>query len=155
MIDPLTALSIATTAVGQIRELISAGQDASSAIGKFAGAFSDVQDAHRRAANPPWYKSFSGSIESEAANAFAAKKRMDKMKAEVEQMITFMHGPQGLEEYKETIRAIKKRREQHEYRKQRMKESIIEWIVGILAVISGAAILIGAIWLIGKNQGKW
>jgi hypothetical protein len=27
MIDPLTALSIATTAVGQIRELISAGQD--------------------------------------------------------------------------------------------------------------------------------
>ena len=87
MIDPLTALSIATTAVGQIRELISAGQDASSAIGKFAGAFSDVQEAHRRAANPPWYKSFSGSIESEAANAFAAKKRMDRMKAEVEQMI--------------------------------------------------------------------
>ena len=80
---------------------------------------------------------------------------MDRMKAEVEQMISFMHGPQGLEEYKETIRAIKKRREQHEYRKQRMKESIIEWIVGILAVISGAAILIGAIWLIGKNQGKW
>jgi hypothetical protein len=104
---------------------------------------------------PPWYKSFSGSIESEAANAFAAKKRMDKMKAEVEQMISFMHGPQGLEEYKETIRAIKKRREQHEYRKQRMKESIIEWVVGIVAVISGAAILIGAIWLIGKNQGKW
>jgi hypothetical protein len=35
-----------------------------------------------------------------------------------------------------------------------MKESVIEWVVGIVAVISGAAILIGAIWLIGKTKGN-
>lgn len=155
MVDPLTALSVATAAVGQIRELLSAGRDAHQAISKFAGAFSDVQEAHRRLANPPWYKSFSGSVEVEAAEAFAAKKRIEGLKAELEQLIAFTHGPRGLEEYKETLRSIKKRREQHEYRKQRIIEATIEWTVGILAVLSGAAILLGAIWLIGKNQGRW
>ena len=155
MVDPLTALTIATTAVGQIRELVSAGRDARQAISKFAGAFSDVQEAHRRATNPPWYKAFSGSTESEAAAAFAAKKRIEALKAEVEQMIAFTYGPKGLEEYKDTIRSIKKRREQQEYRRQRMIEVTIEWVVGITAVATGAAILLAAIWLIGKNQGKW
>lgn len=155
MIDPLTALSVASTAVGQIRSLVGAGQDASRAISKFAGAFSDVQEAHRRATNPPWYRSFSGSIEEEAANAFAAKKKLEQMKKDVEQLISFVHGTKGLEEYKQIIRDMRKRRQEHEYRKQRIKEKIIEWIVGILAVIIGAAIIGAIIYVIGKQQGRW
>lgn len=155
MIDPLTALSVASTAVGQIRSLVGAGQDASRAISKFAGAFSDVQEAHRRATNPPWYRSFSGSIEEEAANAFAAKKKLEQMKKDVEQLISFVHGTKGLEEYKQIIRDMRKRRQEHEYRKQRIKEKIIEWIVGILAVIIGAAIIGAIIYFIGKQQGRW
>lgn len=155
MIDPLTALSVASAAVGQIKSLVSAGHDASQAIGKFAGAFSDVQEAHRRATNPPWYKSFSGSIEEEAANAFAAKKKLEQMKKDVEQLISFVHGQKGLEEYKEIIRDIRKRRQEHEYRKQRIKDQIIEWTVGILAVLVGAAIISAILYFIGKEQGKW
>jgi hypothetical protein len=155
MIDPLTALSVASAAVGQIKQLVSAGHDASQAISKFAGAFADVQEAHRRATNPPWYRSFSGSIEEEAANAFAAKKKIEAMRAEVETMIRFIHGPSGLEEYKNIIRDIKKRREQHEYRKERIKDGIIEWTIGILSVLVGAAILAAVFYYIGKQQGKW
>lgn len=155
MIDPLTALSVASAAVGQIKSLVSAGQDASQAIGKFAGAFSDVQEAHRRATNPPWYRSFSGSIEEEAANAFAARKKMEAMKKEVETIISWMHGPSGLQEYKQIIRDIRKRRQEHEYRKERIKEQIIEWIVGIIAVLAGAALFGWLIWLVGLKQGRW
>jgi len=155
MIDPLTALSVASAAVGQIKSLVSAGHDASTAIGKFAGAFSDVQEAHRRATNPPWYRSFSGSIEEEAANAFAAKKQMEKMKKEVEQMISWVHGPSGLQEYKEIIRDIRKRRQEHEYRKERIKEQIIEWVVGIIAVLACAALIGWMIYLVGLKQGRW
>ena len=43
MVDPLTALSIASTAVSQIKQLVSAGQDATSALSKFAGAVSDIE----------------------------------------------------------------------------------------------------------------
>ena len=70
-------------------------------------------------------------------------------------MIAFTYGPKGLEEYKDTIRSIKKRREQQDYRRQRMIEVTIEWVVGITAVATGAAILLAVVWLIGKNQGKW
>ena len=63
MIDPLTALSVASTAVSQLRQLASAGRDTSQALTKFAGAWADLNEAERRAKNPPWYKSFSGSME--------------------------------------------------------------------------------------------
>jgi hypothetical protein len=42
MIDPLTALSVASTAVGQMRSLINAGRDTSQAMTKFAGAWADL-----------------------------------------------------------------------------------------------------------------
>ena len=54
MIDPLTALSVASTAVSQLRQLASAGRDTSQALTKFAGAGADLNEAERRAKNPPW-----------------------------------------------------------------------------------------------------
>ena len=42
MIDPITALSVAASAVTNAKKLIAAGQDATSAISKFAGAISDI-----------------------------------------------------------------------------------------------------------------
>ena len=73
MIDPITALSVASTAVGQMRQLINAGRDTTQAMSKFAGAWADINEAERQAKNPPWYKTFSGSMEERAANAFAAR----------------------------------------------------------------------------------
>ena len=49
MIDPLTALSVASTAVSQLRQLASAGRDTSQALTKFAGAWADLNEAERRA----------------------------------------------------------------------------------------------------------
>ena len=49
MIDPLTALSVAATAVGQIKKLLSDGGDIGGALAKFAGAVSDVNRAAEKA----------------------------------------------------------------------------------------------------------
>ena len=155
MIDPLTALSVASAAVSQMKTLMGAGRDASQAISKFAGAFSDVQEAHRRATNPPWYKSFSGSVEEEAARAFAAKKKIEAMRKEVEDTIRWVHGPSGLEEYKNIIRDIRKRRQQHEYKQQRIKQSIIEWTVGGFLILLCAALIGWMVYIIGVEKGKW
>ena len=97
MIDPLTALSVASTAVSQLRQLASAGRDTSQALTKFAGAWADLNEAERRAKNPPWYKSFSGSMEREAAEAFAAKRKAEALKKELENTIRFVYGPSGLQ----------------------------------------------------------
>ena len=155
MIDPLTALSVASAAVGQMRQLINAGRDTSQALTKFAGAWADLNEAERRAKNPPWYKSFGSGLEKEAAEAFAAKKKGQELKKELENMIQFMHGPTGLQEYKDILRDMREQKKKHEFRKQQIKQSIIEWTVGIIAIITGLAIIGFVLYLIGKNEGKW
>lgn len=155
MIDPLTALSVASTAVSQMRQLINAGRDTSQAMSKFAGAWADLNEAERRAKNPPWYKTFSADLERQAADAFAAKKKGQELKKELESMIQFMHGPTGLQEYKDILRDMREQKKKHEFRKQEIKQTIIEWVFGILVVVSGLAIFGVVVYFIGKKQGKW
>mgnify|MGYP007059388214 FL=1 len=155
MIDPLTALSVASTAVGQMRQLINAGRDTSQAMTKFASAWADLNEAERRAKNPPWYKSFSSDLEKQAAEAFAAKKKGQELKKELESMIQFMHGPTGLQEYKDILRNMREQKKKHDVRKQEINQIIIEWTVGILLTVTGMAVVVFVLYLIGKNEGKW
>ena len=108
MIDPFTALSIATTAVGQIKELMQAGRDTSAALSKFAGAYSDIAHAERKAREGPKWYAVLGNDEQVAIDAFVAKKKADDMKREIETLIGFSYGAKGLDEYKETLRRVKK-----------------------------------------------
>ena len=155
MIDPITALSVASTAVGQMRSLINAGRDTTQAMSKFAGAWADINEAERQAKNPPWYKSFSGSLEEQAAQAFACKKKAEALKKDLENMIRFVHGPTGLQEYKDILRDMRKQKEKTEFRKAKLKQAIIEWVFGIIVFIIAAAIMAFVFWFVGKQQGKW
>ena len=155
MIDPLTALSIASTAVSQIRQLLSAGQDASAALSKFAGAVSDINYAAEKAKNPSVWKSLTGSPEAEAIEIFTAQKRVQEMRAEIETMLGYVYGEKGLAEYKEILRKVKKQRQDTVYRRQEIKEALLVWTVGILAFVSGVAGLAILVYYLGQHQGKW
>ena len=154
MIDPFTALSLAAGAVSNMKSLIAAGRDASQAMAKFAGAYSDINYAAEKAKNPPWWK-FGGSAEEEAINIFTAQKKVQQMKQEVETIISFTHGPKGLEEYKEVLRRVRKQRQETAYRKAELMEALILWGFGALAVLSAAGMLAVVVYFIGKSQGKW
>ena len=151
MIDPITALSVAAGAVSNIKTLIAAGQDASQHLAKFAGAWSDIQKAEESAKNPPWYKAFSSSAEAQAAEIFSARKKMQAMKSEVEQMIQLMHGPRGLEEYKTIVRETKKRREEQVYKAQKIKEKIISALLAFVIVVVGTGIIGTALYFMFKD----
>jgi len=155
MIDPLTALSVASTAVSQIQHLLSAGKDTSSAIAKFAGAVSDINYAAEKAKNPSIWKSLTGSSEAEAIEIFTAQKRVQEMRQQIETMIGYTYGESGLNEYKETLRRVKKQREQTAYRKQEIKEALLVWTIGSLAVLAGVFGLATLIYFLGVQQGKW
>ena len=75
MIDPISALSIAASAVSSAKTLLAAGRDASGALSKFAGAVSDVNYAAEKAKNPSIFASLTGSAEQAAIDAFSAQKR--------------------------------------------------------------------------------
>ena len=155
MIDPITALSIASTAVSQMRTLINAGRDTTSALSKFAGAWADINEAERQAKNPSFFQQFSGSLEERAASDFACKKKAEKLKLELENMIRFTHGPSGLEEYKQILRDMKKQKEKTDFKKARFKQAVIEWTFGIILTVITLGILGVLFYFVGKSQGKW
>ena len=155
MIDPLTALSVAASAVSNAKSLISAGRDATGALSKFAGAVADVQYAAEKAKNPSIFASLSGSAEEQAINAFAAQKKLQEMRKEVETLIMYTHGPKGLEEYKDTLRRVRAQRKKTAHRQAELKEAFILWTVGGLIALAGFAGLAVVVYMIGKQQGKW
>ena len=155
MIDPLTALSVAASAVSSIKSLMVAGRDASSALSKFAGAVSDVNYAADKAKNPGIFASLTGSAEQQAIDAFSAHKKMQALRQEVETLVQFTYGMDGLQEYKETLRRVRAQRKKTAYRRAELKQAMITWFFGSVIVVSGIAGLGVVLYMIGKQQGKW
>jgi len=157
MIDPITAAGIATSAFNAIKHGISVGrdlQDMTGQLSQWGKAFSDFNYAEEKSKNPPWY-SFKGSDEETALEIFAQKKKMENMRKEIKSYISWHYGPSAWEEVLSIEAKMRKQRKEELYRKEELKRQIIEWTVGILVSVLGAAILALIFWFIGKEQGRW
>ena len=155
MIDPITAISIAASAVSNIKSLMLAGRDASSALSRFAGAVSDVNYCVEKSKSPGIFASLTGSAEQQAIDAFSAHKKMQALRQEVETMVQFSYGMDGLQEYKDTLRRVRAQRKKTAYRQAELKQAMITWFFGGVIILSGIAGLVLMLWTIGKQQGKW
>ena len=157
MIDPITAVGLATSAYNAIKQGVAVGrelQDITGQLGKWGKAYSDFSFAEEQVKNPPWY-SFKGSDTHSAIEIFAQKKKISEMRKEIETIIQFQYGPTGLKEYKDTLRRVREQRKKTEYRKAEIKDAIIMWVVGGVIVMAGIAGLAVVLYFIGKQQGKW
>ena len=157
MIDPITACGLATSAFNAIKQGIAVGrdlQDMTGQLSQWGKAFSDFNYAEEKSKNPPWY-SFKGSDEETALQIFAQKKKMENMRKEIKNFISWHYGPSAWEEVLSIEAKMRKQRKEELYRKEELKRQIIEWTVGILAALIGIAIMGSVLWLIGKNQGRW
>tara|TARA_R110000744_G_scaffold159980_5_gene276160 strand:- start:8356 stop:8832 length:477 start_codon:yes stop_codon:yes gene_type:complete len=158
MIDPFTAFAAAQTAVSAIKRGIQLGKDIggiSSDLAKFAGAISDIDFAHKSAENQPWYAVLFGGTGPSAMDIFAKKKQAEALRAEIKQYIQFGYGQSAWEELLRIEAQVRKERQKTLYRKAEIKQTIIEWTVGILVLVSGVGILGVVLYYIGKKQGKW
>lgn len=148
----------ASAAFSAIKKGIEVGrglQDMSGQLSKWAGAMSDLSRAEVKNKNPPWWKSLSGNVEQEAMEIFAAKKKAQEMRKELKFYISFNMGPSAWEELLSIESQVRKRKQDQEYRNEEVKESIINWSVGTLAVLVGSGILTTVFYFIGMQQGKW
>ena len=158
MIDPVTAIATANAAFKGIQIMVAKGREIEDCVGqlsKWAGAASDIAFLEKKAKNPPWYKAFSGSAESEAIEIYAAQEKLQKQRAEILRMVQYTGGAKGKDKYLEILRDVKEKRRKTMYRKQEIKQAIVEWTVGILVFVSGAGILGVGFYFVGKQQGKW
>ena len=148
----------ASAAFNAIKKGIEVGrglQDMSGQLSQWAGAMSDLGRAETKAKNPPWWKSLSGGVEQEAIQIFAAKKKAEEMRKELKQYISFSMGPSAWDELLRIESQVRKRKQEQEYRKEEIKEAIINWSVGILAALVGLVILTAGFYFLGTQQGKW
>ena len=155
--DPITIMAGATAAFNAIKQGIQVGrdlQDMSGQLSQWAGAMSDLGRAETKINNAPWWKSLSSSVEQEAIQIFAAKRKAEAMRKELKDWISVTIGPSAWEELLSIEAQVRKRKKEEEYRKEEIKEAIINWTVGILAVATGIAILAGILYLIVLQQGS-
>ena len=148
----------ASAAFNAIKKGIEVGrglQDMSGQLSQWAGAMSDLGRAETKAKNPPWWKSLSGGVEQEAIQIFAAKKKAEEMRKELKQYISFSMGPSAWEELLRIESQVRKRKQEQEYRKEEIKEAIINWSAGTLAALVGLGILTIVFYFLGIQQGKW
>tara|TARA_B100000242_G_C42821072_1_gene381581 strand:- start:28 stop:522 length:495 start_codon:yes stop_codon:yes gene_type:complete len=157
MIDPVSAIAIAGTAFNAVKKGIALGKDVESMysdIGRWMGAVSDINQSEKDAKNPPFYKKlFNGSsIEEEAMNAFAAKKKAEEMEYELKQYIMFTHGPSAWEELIRMQGKIRKDRQQMIYARQKQKEKIINIVICTIGIGLIVALLGWFAWFVFQTS---
>jgi len=158
MIDPFTAFAVAQSAVSAIKKGIQLGRDIggiSNDLAKFAGALSDINFAHKRSENPPWYAVLFGGSGPSAMDIFAKKKQAEAMRAEIKQYIQFGFGQSAWDELLAIEGRVRKDRQKTLYRKAEIQQTILEWTLGILVVVSGFGVFGVGVYYFGKKQGKW
>ena len=147
MIDPITAAAAATKAYAGVKAFIEAGksiEDTFSAVARWQGHASDVLYANQRQQkkrNPLKDVVFSNSVEAEAAQMFAAKKRIDTQRKELITLLQYAYGNEGLEEYRNCMKEVQAQRQREVYAQQEAKDALIKsfWIA-VLVGIAGLLI---------------
>ena len=145
MIDPITAAAAATKAYAGVKAFIEAGksiEDTFSVVARWQASASDILYASQRQkkrTNPLKQVVFSQSVEAEAAQMFAAKKRIENQRKEIVTLLQYAYGNEGLEEYRRCMKEVQEQRQREVYAQQEAKDAIIKsfWIVVLVGIAGG------------------
>jgi hypothetical protein len=150
MLDPVSALAIATSAFNLLKKGISAGrelEDMAGQLGTWFGAVSDVKSAEEEAKDPPLFRKLisSGSVEQQALQALIARKKIEQQEKELRELIVWRW---GVEEYTAMMRdrtRIKDTRAKAIQNQRRKMRKLIANVLTITAILG----LVGAIVAFG------
>jgi len=145
MIDPITAAAAATKAYAGVRAFIEAGksiEDTFSVVARWQASASDILYASQRQkkrTNPLKQVVFAQSVEAEAAQIFAAKKRIENQRKEIVTLLQYAYGNEGLEEYRRCMREVQEQRQREVYAQQEAKDALIKsfWIIVLVGIAGG------------------
>ena len=155
MLDPAsiaTAVSLSTAAFNNIKKAFAMGRDIeqmSGDLSRWMNASSDIEQAVKTCKNPPFYKKMlSGdSVEEAAMKSLVAQKTLEKQRYELQQYVKFKFGVKSWEQLLKTEGLIRKKRQELIYKRQELKQKIIEGLFVILLICSIIGLIFFAIWL--------
>ena len=150
MLDPVSALAIATSAFNLLKRGITAGRELEDMAGQLSSWFSAVSDlksAEEEAKDPPLFKKLlsKNSVEQEAMQALIARKKIEQQEKELRELIVWRW---GVEEYTAMMRdrtRIKDTRAKAIQNQRRKMRKLIANVLTITAIVG----LLGAIVAFG------
>ena len=153
MVDPVTAIAAATSAFSLIKKGFDAGRDIESMysdMGRWMGAVSDIRHADQMNKNPSVFKKlFNGSsIEQEAMDIFAAKKKAEEMEQELRTYVNLVYGPNSWADIIKLQGQIRRDRQKQIYAQQELRRNIINTIGIILGAVVGVIAFSFIVYLI-------
>ena len=130
MIDPISAVAMATSAYKTIQKMVELGRDVDDTlgqVGKWYSAVSDFNEAKKQAENPPLFKKvFNGkSVEQEALDVYMHEKKIAKQEKELRDLLRLTYGPDGYKELLDMRKKIKLQRERAVYAQARKRKALI------------------------------
>ena len=158
MLDPVSALAIATSAYNALKRGIELGRELSdmgNQLGAWAGAVADVKSAEEEAKDPPLFKKLisSGSVEQEAMQALVARKKIEQQERELRELIVYKWGTDAYVEMMRDRARIKDTRERALLNQRRKMRKLIQNTLTIGAILALVGIIVAFIIGIISNIG--
>ena len=152
MVDPISAMALASSAFATLKKGVSIGKDVhsmSKSLSTWMSAVSDIDRAHHEAKNPPIFKKIfnAKSVEQEAVELFTQKKQLENQRDELRKLISSMCGPSAWQELLRMETDIRKKRKETLYAQREARRHFVEAISIILLVITVVGFFIFLLWL--------
>ena len=158
MIDPASAIALATTAFTGIKKAVAAGKEISQLgkdISQFGKAVSDLDYLGSKAKDPPLWKKVIPKFDTSAIEIWAAQQKAKEMREELKSYISLYYGPSAWDSIVAIEAEQRKQQKEMVYRRQEKIDNLINWIVGVTIVLVGFVLFGAIIYFIGKQRGTW
>jgi len=124
-------------------------------MGKWMGAISDINHAEKMNKKPPLFKKlFNGSsIEQEAMEIFAAKKKAEAMETELRNFVNLSYGPNAWNEIIRLQGKIRKDRQKMIYDKELRWRKIMNWFWTFTGMFVVIGVIIFTLFVVTGKAG--
>lgn len=147
--DPITAIAAASAAYNAIKKGFQVGKEVESMagdLGRWMNAINSVKTEHSKAKGRRF-----GSVEEEALETFAAKKKAEQMENELRNFITMNYGMNAWQDIIRIQGDIRKKQKEEELRLAAARDQLIynATIVGLIILF--ISLIIPIVWTIVEN----
>jgi|TARA_B100001996_G_scaffold98427_2_gene73693 hypothetical protein len=143
MVDPITAFGAATAAFSAIKKGFEIGRDVESMYGDIGRWMTSCETVNKEAAVA---KKNGMSVEEEALEVFAHKKKIAAMEQELRTFVNMNHGPDAWNEVLRIQAEIRKKRKEAIALAKKKQEEMIMWICIGLGALCSLWVVFYVIW---------
>jgi hypothetical protein len=147
--DPITAITVATTAYNTIKKGIQVGKEIESMsgdLGRWMNAISAVKTSHSKAKGRRF-----GSVEEEALETFAAKKKAEQMENELRNFVIGQHGMNAWQEIIRIQGELRKKQQEAQILAAQKRDELIYNLCMLGLIVLFISLILPILWVVIQN----